>query len=108
YEPLATEAAPLARRFVEELSEGEIIAAIRLIDQLPALAGHMESEIMPILNTMNRVGPDINELLKVVKDLGRAFDGVPGLGMLRRWNAAPQPPPQQPPPQPPAPGTAGP
>ena len=92
YQPLATQAAPLARRFVEELSEGEVIAAVRLVDQLPALAEHMDSDIMPILSTLDRVGPDINELLKVVKDLRKAVDGVPGLGMLRRWNSSPQPP----------------
>ncbi len=84
YQPLATDAAPLARRFVEELSEQEIIAAVRLVDQLPALAEHLESDIMPILGTLDRVGPDIHELLSVVKDLRKALDTVPGLSMLRR------------------------
>jgi hypothetical protein len=98
YKPLATEAAPLARRFVEELSEGEIIAAIRLVDQLPALAEHLETDIMPILGTLDHVGPDINELLAVVKDLRKAMDGIPGLSMLRR-RGIPRPPE---PPTPPA------
>jgi hypothetical protein len=89
YQPLATEAAPLARRFVEELSEGEIIAAVRLVDQLPALATHLEAHIMPILSTLDHVGPDINELLKVAKELRKAMDVVPGVTMLRRWNSSP-------------------
>jgi hypothetical protein len=101
YQPLASEAAPLVKRFVEELSEGEIVAAIRLVDQLPALALSLESQIMPILGTLDHVGPDMNELLKVVKDLRKAIDGVPGLGMLRRWNSSPATP------EPPGPGPAG-
>lgn len=84
YGPLAADAAPLARRFVEELSEAEIVAAIRLVDQLPVLAEHMETDIMPILNTLDHVGPDINELLAVAKEVRTALDGLPGMGLLRR------------------------
>lgn len=84
YQPLATRAAPLAQRFVDELSEHEITAAVRMVDQLPALAEHLETDIMPILATLDRVGPDIHELLTVVKDLRNALDGIPGLGFLRR------------------------
>lgn len=96
YRPLATEAAPLVRKFVEELSEGEIVAAIRLVDQLPALAEHVETDIMPILGTLDHVGPDINELLTVVKELRAALDGIPGLSMLRRRGGRPSEPPAPP------------
>jgi hypothetical protein len=65
---------------------------VRLVDQLPLLAEHMETDIMPILGTLDRVGPDINELLKVVKDLRKAMDVIPGLCMLRRRNSSTQPP----------------
>jgi len=84
YQPLATRAAPLARRFVEELSEAEVEAAIRLVDQVPQFTEHMETDIMPILATLDRVGPDVHELLDVLKDVRLAIQGVPGLGMLRR------------------------
>ena len=97
YRPLAGEAAPLVKAFVEELSEGEIIAAIKLVDQLPALAEHLESDIMPILATLDRVGPDMNELLYVVKDMRKAVDAIPGLGMLRRRGARPEAPGAPPP-----------
>jgi hypothetical protein len=84
FEPLANRAAPLASRFVNELSEQEVAAAVRLVDQLPRLAEHLESDVMPILATLDRVGPDMHELLNVVKDLRTALDGVPGLAYLRR------------------------
>jgi hypothetical protein len=84
YQPLAIRAAPLATRFVEELSEQEVLASIRLVDQLPKLTEHLERDIMPILATLDHLGPDITELLDVVKDLRRAVDSMPGIGMLRR------------------------
>lgn len=92
YQPLAERAAPLARRFVDELSEQEVHAAIRMIDQLPQLAEHLETDIMPILATLDKVGPDIHELLDVVKDLRQAINGIPGLGYFRRRGGAAVPP----------------
>jgi methyl-accepting chemotaxis protein len=71
-------------KFVAELSAHEVEAAIKLVDELPKLAEHMTRDIMPILGTMERVGPDIHELLDVVKDLRQAIQGIPGFGYLRR------------------------
>lgn len=84
YAPIAEQAAPLARRFVEEFSPEELHAAIRLIDQLPALTEHLETDIMPILATLDRVGPDVHDLLDVLKDVRQAINGIPGFGYFRR------------------------
>ena len=35
---------------------------------------------MPILATLDRVGPDIHDLLEVTRDLRLAIAGIPGLG----------------------------
>jgi methyl-accepting chemotaxis protein len=71
-------------RFVTEMSAHEIEAAIRLVDELPRLAQHMTEDIMPILGTLDRVGPDIHELLDVAKDVRQAIQGIPGFEYLRR------------------------
>lgn len=84
YRPIAQQAAPLARRFVTEFSEEEVLAAIRLVDQLPQLTEHMENDIMPILATLDRVGPDVHELLEQLKEMRQAIQGIPGLGFFRR------------------------
>ena len=84
YAPIAEQAAPLARRFVAEFSTEELHAAIRLVDQLPALTEHVETDIMPILATLDRVGPDVHELLDVLKDVRQAINGIPGFGYFRR------------------------
>ncbi|MDG4808220.1 hypothetical protein O7634_15820 [Micromonospora sp. WMMD1120] len=84
YEPALRRAAPMAGRFVRELSHEEISAAIHLIDELPKLKEHLTADILPILATLDRVGPDLHDLLDVTRDLKLAVAGIPGLGMLRR------------------------
>ncbi|GAA2596331.1 hypothetical protein GCM10010399_28630 [Dactylosporangium fulvum] len=79
---------PGLRRFVDNLSPEEIDAAIRMIDELPKLAHHLNTDVMPILATLDRVGPDIHELLGVTRDLRQAIVGIPGFAMLRRRGSA--------------------
>ena len=76
--------APMASRFVEQLTPEEVDAAIRLVDELPKLTAHLTSDVLPILATLDRVGPDIHDLLNVTRDLKLAIAGIPGLAMLRR------------------------
>jgi methyl-accepting chemotaxis protein len=71
-------------RFAEEFSTHEVTAAIALVDELPRLAAHLTDDIMPILTTLDRVGPDIHELLEVANDVRQAILGIPGFDFLRR------------------------
>lgn len=84
YEPALRRGAPMATRFVEQLSHEEVTAAIRLVDELPKLKEHLTADVLPILATLDRVGPDLHDLLDVTRDLKLAVAGIPGLGMLRR------------------------
>lgn len=84
YAPITSKAAPLVKRFVDELSEAEVQAVIRLIDQLPLFTEHMETDIMPILSTLDRVGPDVHDLLDVLKEVRQAINGIPAFDYFRR------------------------
>jgi cell division septum initiation protein DivIVA len=84
YEPALRHGAPMANRFVEQVSPEEIEAAIKLVDELPKLTRHLHADILPILATLDRVGPDIHDLLEVTRDLKLAVAGIPGLKMLMR------------------------
>lgn len=84
YEPTARRAAPMLGRFVEEFSQKEVDAAIRLVDELPVLTEHVLTDILPILRTLDRVGPEIHELLEVTHDVRRAIVGIPGFRFFRR------------------------
>ena len=87
YRPAAERGAPLLNRFVEEFSEDEMTALVRLVDQVPRFTEHMVADIMPILATLDRVGPDVHELLDVLKDVRLAIQGVPGFALFRRRGA---------------------
>ena len=76
--------APLAARFVDELSPEEVTAAIRMVDELPRLREHLVEDVMPLLGKLDQVGPDLHKLLEVTEDLRLAIAGLPGLKMLRR------------------------
>jgi hypothetical protein len=88
YRPMLERAAPLAGRFVDELSPEEVDAAIKLVDQMPQFTEHMVADILPILATLDRVGPDLHELLDVTKELRQAIDGIPGFGFLKKRGAS--------------------
>ena len=84
YAPTLRQAAPLAARFVGELTPEEVTAAIKMIDELPRLREHLSNDVLPLLGKLDQVGPDLHALLEVTNDLHLAIAGLPGLKMLRR------------------------
>jgi methyl-accepting chemotaxis protein len=86
-QPMAERGAPLLQHFIDEFSIQELQALIRLIDQVPQFTEHMESDIMPVLAKLDQVGPDVHELLDVLKDVRLAIQGMPGFAMFRRRGA---------------------
>ena len=84
YADTLRKAAPLAARFVGELTAEEIAAAIRMVDELPRMRDHLVNDVMPLLGKLDQVGPDLHKLLAVTEDLHLAIAGLPGLKMLRR------------------------
>jgi hypothetical protein len=55
-----------------------------MVDELPRLRHHLANDVMPLLGTLDKVGPDLHQLLDVTRDLHLAVAGIPGLKMLRR------------------------
>jgi hypothetical protein len=92
WEPTLRGLAPSAKRFAESLDPAEITAAIGLIDRLPVVLDHVEGDVLPVLQKLDRVGPDLHELLEVVEDLRRVVTGLPGVGLLRRRGGETEPP----------------
>jgi uncharacterized protein YoxC len=86
-QPMAERGAPLLQHFIDEFSIQELQALIRLIDQVPQFTEHMESDIMPVLAKLDQVGPDVHELLDVLKDVRLAIEGLPGFSLFRRRGA---------------------
>lgn len=85
--PVVEKALPSARRFVEQLSEQEVDAAIAMVDELPELAQRLKNDIVPILATLDGLAPNVAELVKLTDDVRQAILGIPGFGRLRRRGA---------------------
>ncbi len=83
-QPELTKMLPLLEEFAGRLSKAEVEAAIRLVDELPALTRSLREDVMPILGTLDNVGPDINELLHVMDDVRKAVLGVPGFSFFKK------------------------
>ncbi|MEO7979506.1 MAG: hypothetical protein ABI807_01180 [Sporichthyaceae bacterium] len=92
WEPPLRKLAPAAQRFAEGLDDTEVTAAITLVDRMPALLDHVENDVLPMLQNLDRVGPDLHEVLEVVQDLRRVVTGLPGIGLLRRRGEEEPPP----------------
>jgi len=91
WEPVARKLAPQAVRLADGLSAHEVGAAISLIDRMPVVLEHVDTDLLPVLKTLDRVGPDLHELLEVVEDLRGVVTGLPGVGLLRRRGDAEPP-----------------
>lgn len=84
WEPISRRLAPHAERFSSTLSGSEVEAAIGIVDRLPTVLEHLESDVLPVLKSLDRVGPDVHEVLEIVEDLRRVVTGLPGINLLRR------------------------
>lgn len=82
--PIAKNLMPTLQRISETTSPEEIEALVGLIDHLPMLVGKLEDDIVPILEDMKNVGPDIHALLDTATDLAAMLEKVPGLNRRRR------------------------
>jgi ABC-type transporter Mla subunit MlaD len=91
WEPPLRSLLPSVRRFSEALSPGEVDAAIGMVDRLPQILEHLEDDVLPMLQQLDRVGPDLHAILEIVEDLRKVVTGLPGVGLLRRNSDDPPP-----------------
>ena len=83
--PVARALMPAAQRFANSLEPREVDAAITLLDRLPTVLTHLDEDVLPMLQQLDRVGPDVHQILEVVDDLREVLTGLPGVGLLKRF-----------------------
>jgi ABC-type transporter Mla subunit MlaD len=84
YQPALDRLAPLVDQLARTTSPAEVAAAIQLIDELPKLVEALQRDILPILATLDNVGPDVRELLETTKEFNEILGSVPGLGRIKK------------------------
>ncbi|HEX4726810.1 MAG TPA: hypothetical protein VH298_03375 [Jatrophihabitans sp.] len=84
YQPSLDRLAPLLDQLGSTTSPDEVAAAVQLIDELPRLVESLQRDILPILATLDNVGPDVRELLETTKEFNEILGSVPGLGRIKK------------------------
>lgn len=84
YEEPVRKLAPALQTFADTLDPDEVSAMVGLVDRLPVLLKHLDEDVLPILTTLDRVAPDLHQLLEIAQDLQVALGGLPGMGWLRK------------------------
>ena len=84
YEPILHLLEPAVSRLATTTSQQEIDAMVALIDMLPSIVGKLDRDILPVLDTLATVAPDLRDLLDVSKELNELIGSVPGLGRVKK------------------------
>lgn len=84
FEPALVKLEPVLTRLAETTNPDEIAAVVKLIDLLPEIVGKVDKDILPILDTLGTVAPDLRDLLDVSKELNELIGSVPGLGRVKK------------------------
>ena len=84
FEPVLTQLLPVLETLSRTTSAEEVAALVKLIDALPPIVDRLDSDIMPILDTLATVAPDLRDLLDVSRELNEIIGSVPGLRGIKR------------------------
>jgi ABC-type transporter Mla subunit MlaD len=83
-EPPLTRLQPTLERLAETTAPHEVDAMVELIDHLPALAHKMEVDIVPVLDSLGTVAPDLHDLLDVSRELNEMLGQIPGISRMKK------------------------
>jgi hypothetical protein len=83
-EPSLVKLQPTLDRLAETTDPREVDAMVALVDHLPVLAQKMEDDIIPMLDGLSTVSPDLHDLLAVSRELNEMLAGLPGIGRIKK------------------------
>jgi DNA repair ATPase RecN len=84
YEPPLTKLQPVVDRLAETTEPHEVDAMVELIDHLPQIADKFETSVMPMLETLRTVAPDLHDLLDVSRELNEMLGQIPGVSRMKK------------------------
>lgn len=83
FQPSIDRLLPTLERLAETTDPDEVDAMVALVDHLPMLVGKLETEVVPILETLSTVAPDLHDLLDTSKELNEMLAKLPGMGRIK-------------------------
>jgi hypothetical protein len=82
-EPSLTALQPTLQRLAETTDPREVDALVGLVDRLPVLAEQVERDVLPVMQALSSVAPDLHDLLDTSRELNEMLTKVPGISRLR-------------------------
>ncbi len=83
-EPPLTRLLPVLDRLAETTDPREVDALVALVDLLPGLVAKMETDIVPVLESLSSVAPDLHDLLDTSAELNEMLAKLPGMGRVKK------------------------
>ncbi|MCW2789432.1 MAG: hypothetical protein JWP56_1735 [Aeromicrobium sp.] len=84
FAPIVERLQPIADRLSRTMDPDEVEAIVRLVDHLPDLVDRIETDVLPMLETLRSVGPDVHDLLDITRELNSMLGRVPGMGRVKK------------------------
>jgi ABC-type transporter Mla subunit MlaD len=83
-EPALTRLIPALNQIAGSVTPQDATAIAQLVNDLPEIVSKLNRDILPVLDTLGTVAPDLREVLDVSKDVSEMLGAVPGLGRVKR------------------------
>jgi hypothetical protein len=84
WEPMLGKLQPILARIADTTTAKEVDAVVGLIDALPNIVDKLDSDILPVVDTLATVAPDLRDLLDICKEISELIGSVPGLGRVKK------------------------
>lgn len=81
---MATKLVPIVGRVADTVDSDDFEAVLDVIDNLPTIVNAVEKEVLPVIRSLDTVGPELSEILEVANNCLEALNGIPGFQRLRR------------------------
>ncbi len=83
-EPALNRLIPVLNEVAGAMTPQDAAAIAQLVNDLPEIVSKLNRDILPVLDTLGTVAPDLREVLDVSKDVSEMLGAVPGLGRVKR------------------------
>lgn len=83
-EPSLTKLQPTLERLADTTDPREVDALVQLIDHVPGLVTKMETDILPVLDSLGTVAPDLHDLLDMSRELNDMLTQIPGISRMKK------------------------
>lgn len=83
-EPSITLLEPTLAKLAASTDPSEVDALVFLVDHLPVVVDSMEKHVLPMLDSLGSVAPDLHELLDISRELNEMLARIPGMGRIKR------------------------